>query len=137
MSTLEIGASLRVVDSLQEGASRFYAEILRLQRVTELASTAPTLFLLDEILHGTNSHDRRLGATAILHSLIDAQAIGLITTHDLALAADVDQHGDKVHNVHFCDDLDGDKLHFDYKMRTGVVQSSNAVALMRSIGLRV
>lgn len=137
MSTLRIGATLRVVDSLQEGASRFYAEILRLKQVTELAAEAPTLFLLDEILHGTNSHDRRIGAAAILQSLVSAQAIGLVTTHDLALAADVETTGGTVDNVHFCDELQDGRLVFDYKMRAGVVRSSNAVELMRSVGLNV
>ncbi len=81
-----MGASIRIQDSLQEGTSRFYAEIQRLRQIMDLAGSAPTLFLLDEILHGTNSHDRRIGAEAVVRGLVDREAIGLITTRDLALS---------------------------------------------------
>jgi len=86
LSPLALGATLRVQDSLQEGRSRFYAEIRRISQLVALArGPLPLLFLLDEILHGTNSHDRRLGAAAIVRSLVRLGAIGLVTTHDLAL----------------------------------------------------
>jgi DNA mismatch repair ATPase MutS len=86
LSWLSIGATIRVDDSLQEGHSRFYTEILRIRTIVELARERRlVLFLLDEILGGTNSHDRRIGAEAILVALVEAGAIGLITTHDLAL----------------------------------------------------
>jgi len=87
ISPLALGASLRTVDSLQEGRSRFYAEILRLRQIMDLTSgSIPVLFLLDELLSGTNSHDRRIGAEAVLRGLVERGAVGLITTHDLALA---------------------------------------------------
>ena len=86
LSTLAVGASITVQDSLQSGLSRFYAEIQRLKQITDLADGAqPTLFLLDELLSGTNSHDRRVGTEALLRGLLARNAIGLITTHDLAL----------------------------------------------------
>lgn len=86
LSPLAVGATLRVQDSLQEGRSRFYAEIRRISQLVALArGPLPLLFLLDEILHGTNSHDRRLGAAAIVRSLVRLGAVGLVTTHDLAL----------------------------------------------------
>jgi MutS domain V len=138
MSALMIGATLRVQDSLQEGKSRFYAEIVRLRQVVDLANQkTPLLFLLDEILHGTNSHDRRAGAEALVRGLAQRGAIGLVTTHDLALADIVDRLGVRAANVHFEDHLEGDTMIFDYVMRPGVVAKSNALALMRAVGLDV
>jgi hypothetical protein len=136
LSPLAIGATLRVRDSLQEGTSRFYAELVRLRDLVVIArGPVPLLFLLDEILHGTNSHDRRLGAAAVVRGLVQEGAIGLVTTHDLALsevAADPDVHAV---NVHFEDHLEDGKMVFDYRMRPGVVRTSNALALMRTLGL--
>lgn len=138
LSPLTIGASIRVTDSLLDGHSRFYAEILRLRDVVARASTSPpTLFLLDEILHGTNSHDRCIGAEAVVRSLLKRGAIGLVTTHDLALATVADALAPAVGNVHFADELDEGSLRFDYRMRPGVVTHSNALALMRAVGLDV
>jgi hypothetical protein len=137
LTPVRIGATLRVQDSLHEGASRFWAELTRLRTVSELADADPTLFLLDEIFHGTNSHDRRIGAEALLRSLVDRGAIGLLTTHDLALAKAAEALAPAATNVHFEDELREGELVFDYKMRPGVVQKSNALALMRSVGLDV
>ena len=138
LSPLQLGATLRVQDSLQEGASRFYAEITRLRAVVELShGTRPLFFLLDEILSGTNSHDRRLGAEAVVKNLVAAGAIGFCTTHDLALTEVVPALGVAAINVHFEDQVDGDKLVFDYRMQPGVVRRSNAIALMRAVGLPV
>jgi DNA mismatch repair ATPase MutS len=138
LSPLQIGATLRVLDSLRGGTSRFYAEISRLRQLMDLcASDTPVLFLLDEILHGTNSHDRQQGAEAIVRGLVDAGAVGLVTTHDLALAAAADSLAPRGRNVHFQDELVDGKLFFDYRLRDGVVRKSNALELMRSIGLRV
>jgi DNA mismatch repair ATPase MutS len=95
------------------------------------------LFLLDEILAGTNSHDRRIGAEAVVRGLIDHGAIGLVTTHDLALAEVADALRPRARNVHFEDRMVDGKLVFDYKMRDGVVTHSNAIALMRAVGLEV
>ena len=86
ISPLAVGASIRVLDSLQDGRSRFYAEITRLREIVELArGPRAVLFLIDELLSGTNSHDRQIGAGAIVRTLIDRGAMGMITTHDLAL----------------------------------------------------
>lgn len=130
MSCLNSGASIRVTDSLQEGSSRFYAEITRLRQILDLPQ--PALFLLDELLHGTNSHDRRIGAEGIIRALLAKGAIGLVTTHDLALA---DIPGAR--NVHFEDRIEGGKMTFDYHLREGVVEHSNALDLMRAVGLDV
>jgi len=138
MTPLRVGASIRVNDSLQEGSSRFYAEITRLKQIFDLAVGQPTLlFLLDELLQGTNSKDRRIGAEGILRALLQRGAIGLISTHDLALTeigAPLDQY---LKNVHFQDDLENGRMKFDYKLRDGLVTKSNGLELMRSIGLDV
>jgi hypothetical protein len=138
LTRLQVGASIRVNDSLQEGSSRFYAEITRLRRLQELCGREPPLlFLLDEILQGTNSRDRLVGAEAIVRAFLGRGSIGLVTTHDLALTEIDRDHADRVRNLHFEDDLDTDGIKFDYRLREGVVTKSNGIALMRSIGLDV
>jgi fatty acid desaturase len=151
MSPLAVGATLRIQDSLQAGRSRFFAEITRISEIVQLTGphplpnlphppdprNLPVLFLLDELLSGTNSHDRLAGATGILRGLIDRGAIGLATTHDLALTAMVEQLGDRARNVHFEDRFDNGTLQFDYRLKPGVVRTSNAIALMRAVGLDV
>lgn len=138
MSRLMPGGTIRIQDSLQAGRSRFYAEIIRLRQLVDLAGgEPPLLFLIDEMLHGTNSSDRRQGAEAILLGLLERGAIGLITTHDLALAEIADRIGSRAANVHFEDTLENGELSFDYRMRPGVVTKSNALALMRAVGLNV
>jgi CBS domain-containing protein len=138
MSPLAVGATLRVDDSLQAGHSRFYAEILRIRAIVELLrAPQPLLFLLDEIFGGTNSRDRHAGADAIVRVLVEGGAIGLVTTHDLALAEIADGLNGRVANVHFEDRLENGAMVFDYHMRPGVVERSNALELMRAIGLKV
>jgi hypothetical protein len=142
MSPLAVGASIRVTDSLQGGVSRFYAEILRLRQILDATARpgpkgAPVLFLIDEFLHGTNSHDRRVGAEALVRGLVERGAIGLITTHDLALADISGALGERVANVHFEDHIEDGRMVFDYVMRPGVVRKSNAIELMRSVGLEI
>jgi hypothetical protein len=138
LSPLAIGATLKIEDSLQAGHSRFYTEILRIRSIVETArGPLPVLFLLDEILHGTNSHDRRIGAEAIVRALVEAGAIGLVTTHDLALTELVAKLGPRAANVHFEDRIEAGRMVFDYRMRDGVVERSNALALMRAVGLDV
>ena len=137
ISPMLAGASIRIHDSLQENASRFYAEILRIRQVLELSRRGPLLFLLDEVLAGTNSHDRRIGAEAIVRSLVDRGAIGLVSTHDLALAHIADELAPRAANVHFEDHIEDGRVVFDYRMRPGVVARSNALELMRSVGIEV
>jgi hypothetical protein len=138
LAPLAVGASLRIVDSLQTGTSHFYAEIKRLRQLVDIATgSLPLLFLLDEILHGTNSHDRRIGAEAVVRDLVHRGAIGLVTTHDLALARIAEAEDLGAINIHFEDHLEDGKMIFDYKMRPGVVTKSNALELMRSVGLDV
>ena len=138
LAPLHLGASLRTQDSLQGGISRFYAEIQRLRQIVDISrEQPPLLFLLDEVLHGTNSHDRRVGAEAVLRSLLREGAVGLLTTHDLTLtqiAADPALHAV---NAHLEDTIVEGKMHFDYRLRPGIVTRSNAIELMRAVGLEV
>jgi hypothetical protein len=136
LTPLQIGGSIRVNDSLREGSSRFYAEIKRLRQIFDLAGgDPPLLFLLDELLQGTNSKDRRIGAEGIVRALVNRGAIGLVSTHDLALTDIGESVG--LRNVHFQDELQNGLMTFDYKLRDGIVTRSNGLELMRSIGLEV
>jgi hypothetical protein len=154
LTELQIGASIRINDSLHDGSSRFYAEITRLRQLFDLAGGSPTshdptghaptghngralLFLLDELLQGTNSRDRRSGAEGIVRAFVARGAIGLISTHDLALTDISGLPAGALHNVHFQDELNDGRMTFDFKLRDGVVTKSNAMELMRSIGLEV
>jgi len=139
LTALHVGASIRVNDSLQDGSSRFYAEITRLRKLFDLAGDdGPSLlFLLDELLQGTNSNDRRIGAEGIVHALLNRGAIGLVSTHDLALADIGASLNGQLCNVHFQEEFENGRMHFDYKLRAGLVTKSNGLALMRSIGLDV
>ena len=138
LSPMNLGAAMRVNDSLLDGKSLFYASLGRLKSVVELSRRPlPLLFLLDEILQGTNSHDRRIGAEGIIRNLVEEGAIGLVTTHDLALTEIVASHGERARNVHFEDRIVDGKMTFDYQLRPGVVEHSNALELMRMMGLDV
>jgi hypothetical protein len=138
LTPLQVGASIRINDSLAEGHSRFYAEISRLRELYDLSAGGTTLlFLLDELLQGTNSKDRRIGAEGVLRALIERRAIGMVSTHDLALTDITGLQAGALRNVHFQDILEHGQMSFDFKLRDGVVTKSNGIELMRSIGLKV
>jgi hypothetical protein len=138
LTPLRVGASIRINDSLQEGNSRFYAEITRLRQLFDLSGGSPSLlFLLDELLQGTNSNDRRIGGEGIVRALLSRGSIGLVSTHDLALTNIGETLDGQLQNVHFQDELANGKMTFDYTLREGVVTKSNGLELMRSIGLDV
>lgn len=163
LTPLALGATLRIQDSLHEGRSRFFAEVRRLKQLADLArGELPLCFLLDELLAGTNSHDRQVGARALLARFAEAGALGLVTTHDLALGgAEAGGEGGAeappwLRDKHFTDalvearkgrgsepslePLDEDPeqaLSFDYLLRDGPLEGSNALALMRAVGLDV
>jgi DNA mismatch repair ATPase MutS len=148
LAPFDVHTSMRVRDSLSEGVSHFLAELRRLKQVVDAADDAtkkkgrPVLFLLDEILHGTNSRERHLGARAIVRHLVDCRACGAVSTHDLALGALSEECPGKVHNVHFREQVaagpDGkETMTFDYQLRPGVVTSSNALRLMKIVGIDV
>jgi hypothetical protein len=138
LSPVALGTRIRSTDSLQEGRSNFYTEILHIRQVFELMGGGkPLLFLFDELLEGTNSKDRRIGAEGLLRALIDHGSIGIVTTHDLALTAVTAVVGNVIHNFHFQDYVEDGQMRFDYALREGVVAKSNAIELMRLIGLKV
>ena len=138
VSPVVLGTAMRIVDSLQQGVSHFYAELRRLRAIIEASGgELPVFFLLDEILHGTNSHDRQIGAAAVVRALIDSGAVGLVTTHDLALTQIASDSGLRGENAHFTDRVENGRIFFDYKLRPGVVERGNALELMRSVGLEV
>ncbi len=144
----DVRTSMRIRDDLHAGVSHFFAELRRLKEVVDAANdeaktgARPVLFLLDEILHGTNSRERALGAEAIIRHLTERRACGAVSTHDLALGRlEAELHG-RVRNVHFEEQVrvgeDGvETMSFDYRLRRGVVASSNALRLMRIVGLDV
>jgi MutS-like protein len=139
LTPLAIGTRIRSTDSLQEGRSGFYTEILHIRAVFNMAesSKVPLLFLFDELLEGTNSKDRRIGAEGLLRALLDRGAIGIVTTHDLALTEIGQSLGSRLRNMHFQDYVENGQMRFDYTLRDGVVAKSNAIELMRLIGLQV
>lgn len=138
LTPMVVGASIGVHDSLLDGRSRFHAEVLRLREIVDLLEgDAPVLFLLDELLSGTNSADRVAGATAVLAYLLDHGAIGLVTTHDLALARACDALGSQAVQGHFEDQVVGDRMEFDYRLRPGPLPRGNALGVMRLVGLPV
>jgi hypothetical protein len=138
LSPLSGGSRIRSTDSLQEGRSTFFTEILHIRSVFDLAKgPEPVLFLFDELLEGTNSKDRRIGAESLLRGLLERGAIGIVTTHDLALTEITGGLGGLLRNVHFEDQVADGKMQFDYKLRDGVVTKSNAIELMRLIGLEM
>ncbi len=140
----DAGESCKYWDAIEDfgfaagRASGFYAEVLRLRLVFELLTRElPVLFLFDELLEGTNSHDRRIGAEGLLRALLAKRAVGIVTTHDLALTEVTAALGDSIRNVHFQDYVEDGKMRFEYKLRDGVVARSNAIELMRIVGLDV
>ena len=138
LSPLAIAASICISDSLSSGISRFYAEIRRIKLISDLAEGPfPVLFLMDELLSGTNSHDRLKGTTFIVQSLLEKGAIGIISTHDLALTQIPESLGALAANFHVEDSFENGELIFDYQVKPGIVKASNALELMRSIGLQV
>jgi hypothetical protein len=137
ISPVQVCTSIRIDDSLLDGASRFYAEVQRLKVVLDLArSGAAVLFLIDELFAGTNSADRRVAAEAVIRALLDHQAIGLVTSHDLALSEIGEMQELKGANVHFSDSVTTDgPLKFDYRIHRGRLEHGNALKIIRLVGL--
>lgn len=135
---VRLRASMRADDSLQRGASYFQAELAKLRLVVDEAESEPPLFfLLDELLRGTNARARHLGARSVLLHLLDRGATGLVATHDVALAALEEERPGQVANVHFTDVMRDGEMIFDYRLRSGVVKTSNALELLRRAGIEV
>ena len=140
LPTVDLRTSMRIRDSLEEGISYFMAELQRLKSVAEAAGAArdvPVLYLLDEILQGTNTAERQIAARRILRHLLDQETIGAVTTHDLTLA-DAPDLRERAVFVHFGESLEvragGPPIAFDYRLRPGTATSTNALRLMEIMG---
>lgn len=138
MSRLVVRTSLKISDSLARGVSHFYAEVARLKAVVDATSgELPVLFLLDEVLHGTNSSERQVGARWVLGELLQKGAIGAVSTHDAALCELSPDLMGRVRQCHFRESVENSQMTFDYRLRPGPVQGGNALRLMRLVGLEV
>ncbi len=138
LSVLAVRTSVRISDSLERGVSHFYAEIGKLKLVLDGARDGqPVLFLLDEILHGTNSRERQIGARWVLSELLRRGATGAVSTHDMELCNLTDELASRVELVHFRESVKGEEMTFDYKLREGPVTAGNALRLMQLVGLDV
>jgi hypothetical protein len=134
ISEMQIAAAIRVQDSITDGRSHFFAEMQRLRRIIDLAGQSPVLFLADEIMNGTNSHDRRIAAEWVIRALVRRNAIGLITTHDLTLT-EIAANGLPGRNVYFEDSGERGELKFDYKLHAGLLTHSNALNIAHFLGI--
>lgn len=138
LARMKVWTSMRIRDSLEQGISHFYAELLRLKSVQDAVHADPrVLFLLDEILHGTNSRERTLGARSVVLDLTARGAIGAVSSHDLGLVGLEAESDGKIVNKHFSDRIEGGTMTFGYRLEPGVVRSTNALRLMRLVGLEV
>lgn len=137
LSQLSVCASLSVVDSLLNGKSKFLAEVDRVRQTIQLAGSQRVLFLIDEIFSGTNSRDRRVAAEAVVRTLIDREAIGMLSTHDMSLTEIADSDGLHGANVHMGARDGNDPMNFDYLVNLGVSRETNALAIARMAGVPV
>jgi hypothetical protein len=139
LSPLRVFTSMRTQDNLEENTSSFYAELKRLKQLVDLTQEEnPTtiFYLLDEILKGTNSEDRNIGAESLIRQLMKTNSIGLISTHDLSLAK-LETQLDKFQNYSFNSDVSGNEILFDYKLNEGPCHTFNAVPLMKKMGIEI
>jgi hypothetical protein len=138
LAPLAIRTSVRVSDSLERGVSHFLAEVKKLSLVLEGSKSGePVFFLLDEILHGTNSRERQIGARWLLGELIRRGAVGAVSTHDEELCRLTPELMSHVTLVHFRETVESGKMTFDYKLREGPVKAGNALRVMQLAGLDV
>ena len=137
LTHLHIVASLSIVDSILEGKSKFLAEVDRVRSMLEHARKTPVLFLIDEILSGTNSRDRRFASEAVIRALIENRAIGALSTHDLALTEIALIPGLAGSNVHMGSASGGGPMDFDYRIKSGVTTETNALAIAAMMGVLV
>ena len=137
ISQFQIFSSMRTKDNLEENISSFYAELLRLKMLLEQIEVGqPIFYLLDEILKGTNSVDRHIGAESLIMQLNKANTFGLVSTHDLALGK-LSEQNNLISNFNFSSSIVGEEIVFDYKLHDGICQSTNASQLMAKIGIQI
>jgi DNA mismatch repair ATPase MutS len=139
LSRLQVLTSMRVKDSLERGVSYFYAEVQRIKTLLEAATAArgQALFLLDELLMGTNTRERQHASRELVRILISTGVCVAITTHDLSLTQLAEELPTQVRNVHFRDHLEAGKMVFDYQLREGIVETTNALRLLRESGIPI
>jgi ABC-type transport system involved in cytochrome c biogenesis ATPase subunit len=137
-----VRTSVRVEDDLSRGASLFFAEVSRLRDIVadaEHAVAPPVLFLLDEVLHGTNAPDRRRATQLVLERLAASGSAGVVTTHDPEIAGVEGTLADRAHHAHFSDSVEaaGDRVGmvFDYRLRDGPATTTNALRILQLLGL--
>lgn len=138
VSPLKLYTSMKVTDSLDKKLSLFYAELQRLKMIMDaILRKEPVFFLIDEMLKGTNESDRHKGAIALVRQLVENTADGVLATHDLELTKLEKDYTETISNTHFDGYIQGDKLLFDYKLKAGICQSSNALVLMKKVGIKI
>jgi DNA mismatch repair ATPase MutS len=138
ISPVTVLTSMRIVDSLEENTSSFYAELKRLETIIKTVEQKENVFLLlDEILKGTNSNDRHIGSMALIKQLIKTDAVGIIATHDIALSGLSSEMPDNIENFNFDVQVENEELFFDYKLYKGVCKSLNASILMKKMGINI
>lgn len=137
LGALGVCSSMRISDSLGEGLSLFHAEVRRMKQILDMSDSGPILFLLDEVLHGTNTAERQLASKAIIRALVERGAIGAIATHDVGLTELERSLDGRIRNVHFTDAIRAGRLTFDYQLRPGVVATSNALWVIHQAGIEL
>ncbi len=139
VSRVQVLTSMRVKDSLERGVSYFYAEVQRIKTVLDAAKAHPgrCLFFLDELFMGTNTRERQIASRQLLVMLLDGGAAGAVTTHDLSLCELASERPERVQNVHFRDEVKAGEMTFDYTLRPGVVQTTNALEVLRRAGVAI
>lgn len=137
-SVVDIYTSMRITDDLNRGMSTFYVELVRMKKMIENIKTKrPMIFLIDEIFRGTNSNDRIVGAKSVLKSLNEKWVFGLISTHDFELCNLEYDDKNRIKNYHFSESYEGNKIKFDYKLKKGRSDTTNAKYLMKMIGIDI
>jgi hypothetical protein len=139
LSPLQLFTSMRTQDNLEENTSSFYAELKRLKQLVDMTKTPqerPIFYLLDEILKGTNSEDRNIGAESLIRQLMKTNSMGLVSTHDLSLAS-LENELENFQNYSFNSDVSGEEILFDYKLHNAPCHTFNAVPLMRKMGIEI
>lgn len=137
-SVVDIYTSMRITDDLNRGMSTFYVELVRMKKMIENINTKrPMIFLIDEIFRGTNSNDRIVGAKSVLKSLNEKWVFGLISTHDFELCSLEYDDKNRIKNYHFSESYEGNKIKFDYKLKKGRSDTTNAKYLMKMIGINI
>ena len=132
---LPVLVSMRLSDSLSDSESYFFAEIKRLKQIMEALEETPAFVLLDEILRGTNSDDKRNGTIEVVKKVIAKKAIGAIATHDIEVCLTTNDYPNVLTNKCFEVEIHNDELHFDYKLRDGICQNRSATFLMKKMGV--